>query len=170
MPVKTFNGICPDLDAAVYVDDTAVIIGDVSLEKDSSVWPGAVLRGDVSQIRVGARSNVQDASVFHTNIDMPVIIGREVTIGHGVILHGCKIGDRSLIGMRALVLDGAEVPNDTIIGAGALVPEGARLEPGGVYMGLPAKRIRDIRLEEIELIKRRAQEYIELSKCYSAKK
>jgi len=166
MPIKTFNGLTPALSGASYIDDTAVIIGDVLIGKGSSVWPLAVLRGDVSGIKIGELSNIQDSSVLHTNIRLPVLIGNNVTVGHGVILHGCTIGDRCLIGMGSVILDGAVIPDDTIIGASALVPEGAKLDSGGVYMGIPARRVRDIRPEEKKLVMRRSQEYLELSQHY----
>ncbi|NLB34817.1 MAG: gamma carbonic anhydrase family protein [Elusimicrobia bacterium] len=167
MAVRTFNGLTPDISRAAYVDDTAVVIGDVFIGEGASVWPLVVLRGDVSGIEIGELSNIQDSSVLHTNIHLPVRIGKNVTVGHGAILHGCTIGDRCLIGMGSVILDGAVIPDDTIVGASALVTEGTQLESGGLYVGIPARRARSLRPEDKELIMRRSLDYLELSKHYA---
>lgn len=128
-PIRPFKGIVPRLGARVYVDPAATVIGDVELGDDVSVWPGAVLRGDVHHIRIGARSNVQDGAIVHVTHDgpytpggFPALIGADVTIGHGAVIHACTIEDACLIGMHATVLDGAVVRKHGFVGAGALVP------------------------------------------------
>jgi carbonic anhydrase/acetyltransferase-like protein (isoleucine patch superfamily) len=135
MPIKTFNKIAPTFDASVYVDDTALLAGDIHLGKDSSIWPLVAARGDVNIIRIGQRSNIQDGSVLHVsrpstaNPDgFALIIGDDVTVGHKCMLHGCIIGNRVLVGMGAIIMDGAVVEDDVFIGAGALVTPNKRLE------------------------------------------
>ena len=156
----------PQIDEIAYVAGTADVIGRVEISYNASVWPGAVLRGDVDRIIIGAGSNIQDGVIVHTNYDMPVIVGSGVTVGHGAILHGCRISDRCLIGMGAVLLDGCSIGELSIVAAGALVPEGKELLPGGVYMGIPAQRIRDITREEEELIINRSVDYIRLAEEY----
>jgi len=160
---KEYN---PQIDGTAYVADTADIIGRVQLSRDASVWPNAVLRGDVDRIAIGISANIQDGVLVHTNYDMPVIVGCEVTVGHGAILHGCCIHDRCLIGMGAILLDGCLIGELSIVAAGALVCEGQELLPGGVYMGVPAKRTRDITREEKKMIIMRAAEYVQLAEEY----
>ena len=141
--------IHPQFGNDVYIAETATVIGDVLLDDECSVWPQAVIRGDVNTIRVGARSNVQDGCILHVTHDGPrtpgghaLDIGEEVTLGHGAILHGCRIGSRCLIGIRATVLDGAIVEDEVLLGAGSLVAPGKRLESGHLYHGQPARKIR----------------------------
>jgi len=163
--IKAFNNILPEINDSAFIDREAQLIGDVRIGKCASVWPGAVLRGDVSHIIIGENSNIQDGVIIHTNINMPVLIGKNVTIGHGVILHGCSISDFCLIGMGAIILDQAQVGRYCIVAAGSVVPEGKSLD-SGVYMGIPAKKTREITDSERKLIEDRALEYIELSKYY----
>ena len=149
MAIRTYQGMTPQLGERVFVDESAVVIGDVQLGADSSVWPLTVIRGDMHRIRIGARTSVQDGSVLHIthagpfNPDgYPLIIGDEVTIGHQVTLHGCTLGNRILVGMGSIVMDGAVVEDEVIIGAGSLVPPGKVLKSGYLYVGSPVKQAR----------------------------
>jgi carbonic anhydrase/acetyltransferase-like protein (isoleucine patch superfamily) len=163
----------PRLGAGVYVDPTALVIGDVDLGQDVSIWPMAVVRGDVNRIRIGARSNVQDASVLHVSrpypgcdSGWPLLIGEDVVIAHKVALHGCTIGNRVLVGIGAIVLDGVVVEDDLTIGAGAVVSPGKRLESGGLYLGNPARRVRKLTPAEIARVPIMAAWYVNLKKDY----
>jgi carbonic anhydrase/acetyltransferase-like protein (isoleucine patch superfamily) len=173
MPTRPYRGIHPTLGPGVYVDPDAVVIGDVVLGPDVSIWPMAVVRGDVNYIRIGARSNVQDGSVLHvtrpypgSDAGWPLLIGEDVVIAHGVTVHGCAIGNRVLVGIGAIVLDGAVVEDDVMIAAGTVVPPGKRLESGGLYMGNPARRARDITDAERARIPVMAGFYIDLKDEY----
>lgn len=165
--LKAFNGDSPVIEKNAYIAETAELIGRVTIKEGASVWPQSVLRGDVEEIRVGRRTNIQDGTIIHTNYNLPVIIGDGVTVGHRVVLHGCVLGAYCLIGMGAIILDGAVVPEWTLIAAGALVPERKKLESGLLYMGVPAKPVRKISDDEKELIRKRAEEYVYLSKMHS---
>jgi carbonic anhydrase/acetyltransferase-like protein (isoleucine patch superfamily) len=169
MKLRPFKGISPTLGKKVFVDPSAVVIGDVVLGDDASVWPLTAIRGDMNHIRIGARTNVQDGAILHIthassyNPDgYPLIIGDEVTIGHMAMLHGCTIGNRVLIGMSATVMDGAIVEDDVVVGAGALVPPGKRLESGKLYMGRPAKAVRDLTEKEMSYFSYSAANYVKL--------
>jgi carbonic anhydrase/acetyltransferase-like protein (isoleucine patch superfamily) len=175
MSIRPYRGIHPTLGAGAYVDPTAVVIGDVVLGEDVSVWPLVVIRGDVNHIRIGARSNVQDGSVLHVSrgypgndTGWPLIVGEDVVVGHKVALHGCTIGDRVLVGIGSIVLDGVEVASDVIIGAGAVVTPGKKLESGGLYVGNPARRSRDLTAAEIARIPAMAKHYVLLKQEYEA--
>ena len=159
--IRDYKGKSPVIDGSAYVDESAHVIGDVVIGSESSVWFNAVIRGDVNYIRIGNRTNIQDSSVLHVTRDThPLIVGDEVTVGHSVTLHGCTIRDRCLIGMGAIVLDGAEVGEGSIVGAGALVKEGMKVEPGTLVVGVPAKAVRRLDGEEMNKIKRSAENYI----------
>jgi carbonic anhydrase/acetyltransferase-like protein (isoleucine patch superfamily) len=169
MTVRTYLEHRPVIADRVYIDDSAVVIGRVSLGPDVSIWPLTAIRGDVHDIRIGARTNIQDGSVLHnTSPDsfppqgFPLVVGEDVTVGHRVILHGCTIGDRVLIGMGAVVMDGACVESDTIVGAGSIVSPGKVLSSGGLYVGSPARRVRDLRPEELEFLRYSAAHYVKL--------
>lgn len=169
-PFKNFN---PVLGNKVYVDPMATVIGDVHLGDDSSVWPMVVIRGDVNRVRIGARSNIQDGSIIHESRPRPnnpegypTIIGDDVTIGHKVMLHGCQIADRVLIGIGAIVLDGAVIEEDVIIGAGTLVTPGKTLVSGYLYTGSPARQSRPLREQEINHFSEIAKNYITLKDDY----
>ena len=149
------------IDSSVFLAEGSVVIGDVSLGPDSSVWFNAVLRGDDEPIIVGARSNIQDNVVVHVNRGFPVRIGADVTIGHGAIVHGCTVGDNTVVGMGAILLDGAQVGEDCVIGAGALVTQGAVIPAGHLAFGSPAKVIRPLTPEEIEYNRGSAAFYVE---------
>ncbi len=169
MNVRTFQGMTPKLGERVFVDPSAVVLGDVELGDDVSVWPLTVIRGDMHRIRVGARTSVQDGSVLHITHasdynpgGYPLLIGSDVTIGHQAMLHGCTIGDRVLIGMGAMVMDGAVVEDEVIIGAGSLVPPGKTLESGYLYVGRPVKQVRALTEKEISFFTYTAGNYVKL--------
>lgn len=163
--VRPYEGRAPELGSEVFVADTAVVLGDVVLGDSSSVWYGAVLRGDVMPIRVGRRSNIQDGSVVHATTDVSTtVLGDEVTVGHRVVLHGCQIGDRVLVGMGAIVLDNAVVEPDVVIGAGTLVPPRMRLSSGYLYLGAPAKRVRPLGDAERAMIVAGWTSYVDLAR------
>jgi carbonic anhydrase/acetyltransferase-like protein (isoleucine patch superfamily) len=173
--VRPFRGQAPRLGNKVFVDLSAVVIGDVELGDDVSVWPCAVIRGDMHRIRIGARTSVQDAAILHIthasqfNPDgYPLTIGEDVTIGHGACLHGCTIGNRVLIGIGSTVLDGAIVEDEVIIGAGSLVPPGKRLESGFLYVGAPVKQARALTDKERAFFPYSAQNYVKLKDDYLA--
>ena len=171
--VRSFNGITPTLAQGVYIDPAAVVIGDVALGIDTSVWPLVVIRGDVNSVRIGDRSNIQDGTVIHESrpqadnpAGYPAVIGQDVTVGHKVMLHGCTVGDRVLIGMGAIVLDNVVIEDEVIVGAGALVTPGKRLRSGYLYTGSPARQTRALRAGEIEHLVSTAQHYVRLKNDY----
>ncbi len=139
----------PELGADVYVAPTALVLGRVTLGERASVWPGAVLRGDINEIIIGAYTNIQDLCVGHLEDDVPLVVGAYVTVGHGAILHACEVGDNCLIGMAAIVLNGAKVGDGAIVGAGSLVPPGKEIPPGVLALGSPAKVARKLTDEEV---------------------
>ena len=159
--LRPFRGRLPVVHASVYVDPSAQVIGDVEIGAESSVWMNAVVRGDVNYIRIGDRSNVQDGTIIHVMHDThPTIIGDDVTLGHGVIAHGCTIQNRVLIGMGAVLLNGAEIGEDSIVAAGSLVTEGARVPPRSLVMGSPAKVKRVLDAGQIASILEYASNYV----------
>ena len=167
--IRSFQGMQPKLGEKVFVDPSAVVLGDVVLGDDCSVWPLTVIRGDMHRIRIGARTSVQDGPVLHIthagpfNPDgFPLIIGDDVTIGHQAMLHGCTIGSRVLVGMGAMVMDGAEVGDDVIIGAGSLVPPGKKLESGYLYVGRPVEQKRKLNEKEMGFFTYTAGNYVKL--------
>ena len=163
--IKEVRGHTPSIGEGTFVADTAVIVGDVTIGRDSSIWFNAVLRGDVNTITIGDRTNIQDGAVIHTLYDgsphpSQTHIGNDVSVGHNAIIHGGIIGDNCLIGMGAIILDNAEVPAGCIIAAGALVLSNAKLEPDTLYAGIPARKIRTVTPEQREqIIKRTAHDY-----------
>jgi carbonic anhydrase/acetyltransferase-like protein (isoleucine patch superfamily) len=176
MNIRAFGDQWPRLGRAVYVDDTARVIGDVSLGDDVSIWPMTVLRGDIHRIEIGDETNVQDGSVLHVTQasafnppGCPLRIGKGVTIGHKVVLHGCTIGDECLIGMGAIVMDAAAVESRVIVGAGSLVPPGKRLESGFLYVGSPARQVRPLKDSELEYLRFSREGYVRLKNQYLAR-
>lgn len=151
----------PDIASAVFVAPNAVVIGDVRLGARASVWFNAVLRGDVEAIEVGEDTNVQDGVVLHTDPGAPLRIGSRVTIGHGAILHGCTVGDDALIGIGAIVLDGAVIGRHCIVGAGSVVPPGRHLPDGSLSMGSPARVVRELRPDELDMINASWKHYVQ---------
>jgi len=167
MLVRPFDGKSPRLGARVFVAENATLIGDVELGDDSSIWFGTVLRGDVHRIRVGARTNIQDNCTLHvTNGTWPVEIADEVTIGHGVIAHGCTIGRAALIGMGSRVLDGAVIGELALVGAGALVSEGMHVPPRTLVVGVPAKVKRELTTDELARLEGSWKHYVEYKDKY----
>lgn len=173
MPIEAYRNGYPKLGEGVYLHASATLIGDVELGDAVSVWPGAVIRGDVNFIRIGARSNIQDNAVLHVSHrrasdpeGAPLLIGREVTVGHAVILHGCTIGDACLIGMGSLVMDKAVLQPQVLLGAGSLVPRGQVLESGWLYLGRPAKALRRLSAEELAHFAYQAEQYVCLARDY----
>lgn len=169
MTIRAFEERHPQLAKDVYVDDLALVLGDVEIGPDSSIWPFSVVRGDVNSIRIGARSNLQDNCVVHVSHDSyyspggyATVIGDEVTVGHQVILHGCQVGNRCLIGMGSVVMDGVTIEPETILGAGSIVTQDKTLSGGYLWLGRPAKRIRALTQAEREQLLYSAQHYVRL--------
>ena len=161
MAIYELDQIAPRVAASAWVADSAQVMGNVELAEDSSVWFGAVIRGDTETIRIGRGSNIQDASVLHADIGKPLTVGDNVTVGHQVMLHGCTIGDGSLIGIGAIVLNGAKIGKGCIVGAGALVTEGKEFPDGSMIIGSPAKAVRELTPEQQAGLKLSALHYIE---------
>lgn len=162
--VHSFEGKAPKIHESAYLSWNAEIQGDVEVGEGSSIWYGAVLRGDIAAIRVGARTSVQDGVVIHVATDVPCVLGDEVTVGHGAILHACTVGDGCLIGMGAVVLDGAEIGAESIVGAAALVTQGKSFPPRSMILGSPAKAVRELRPDEVEGLHEHARRYAELAR------
>jgi carbonic anhydrase/acetyltransferase-like protein (isoleucine patch superfamily) len=160
--IRRFKNTSPDIAADAYIDPSAQIIGDVVIGAESSVWMNVVVRGDVNHIRVGRRTNLQDGTIVHVMRDPshPTIVGDEVTVGHGAILHGCTIEDRCLIGMGAILLNGAHVGEGSIVAAGTLLPEGAVVPPRSLVMGAPGTVRRSVTDEECAFITGSADNYV----------
>ena len=167
--IRSHRGRMPKIAESAYIDPQAVVIGDVTIGEFSSVWPCTVIRGDVHWIRIGKRTNIQDGCVLHVMKDThPLILGDAVTIGHGVVLHGCTIESRVLIGMGSVLLNGARVGEGSIIAAGTLVPEGTVVPPGSLFMGHPGKFRRALTPEDLASIDAYAARYVEYMETYKA--
>ncbi|PIE83538.1 MAG: gamma carbonic anhydrase family protein [Candidatus Contendobacter odensis] len=171
MTIRSFAPYTPKIHPSAYIDESALIIGDVEIDADSSVWPMSVVRGDMQSIRIGARTSIQDGTVVHVTHDsrfcpggQPTIIGNDVTVGHKVILHACTIEDLCLIGMGAIVMDKAIVKSHVTIGAGSVVPPGKVLKSGYLYVGSPVKPIRSLNKKELEFLEYSPQNYVKLQK------
>jgi len=157
--LRSFSGAVPKIDPSAFVHDSAELIGRVVVGRSASVWPGCVLRGDIDRIVVGERANVQDLTVIHTRHGQPTIIGRGVTVGHRVILHGCRIGAQALIGMGAIVME-ATIGARALIGAGALIPAGMKVPPGTLVLGSPGRVARRLRPDELRMLAASEREYV----------
>ncbi|HJL73269.1 MAG TPA: gamma carbonic anhydrase family protein [Nitrospinaceae bacterium] len=167
LPFKDKN---PQIDSSVYIVDSAVVVGDVVIGEESSVWFNAVVRGDVNYIRIGRRTNIQDGCVLHVSRkDYPLVIGDGVTVGHNVTLHACTIASNCLIGMGAVVMDGSDIGQNCIIGAGALVTPHTVISPGNMAVGSPAKVKRKLSEEEIQSIRDSAEHYVSDIQSYLSK-
>ena len=171
--IRSYRGIEPQLGEHVYIDPSAVVIGDVRVGEHSSIWPLVSARGDVNFIDIGARTNIQDNCVLHVSRAStakpegePLIIGDDVTVGHHVMLHGCRIGNRVLIGMSAIVMDGAVIEDNVIIGAGSLVPPGKVLASGYLYVGSPVQQQRRLHKHELDFLPQSAANYVLLKDDY----
>ncbi|GIW39767.1 MAG: gamma carbonic anhydrase family protein [Candidatus Binatia bacterium] len=169
MPATFFpyQGKSPRVDPTAYVHSSAFVLGDVEIGPESSLWFYVVVRGDVEKVRIGARTNLQDHVTVHvTSGRWPTVLGSEVTVGHGAILHGCEIGDRSLVGIGSVVLDGARVGPECLVGAGSLVTPGTEIPPGHLVLGRPARPVRPLREEEREFLRRSAENYVRYAASY----
>ena len=161
MSVYQLGALVPRVAASAWIADSAVVAGDVELGEQCSVWVHAPLRGDPERLVIGARSNVQDGAVLHADAGSPLVIGEGVTVGHQVMLHGCTVGDGSLIGIQAVVLNGARIGRHCLVAAGAVVTEGKEFPDGSMIMGAPARVVRELTLQQIEGLKRSAQHYVD---------
>jgi carbonic anhydrase/acetyltransferase-like protein (isoleucine patch superfamily) len=168
MAIYELDRIAPRVAASAWVADSAQVIGNVELAQDTSIWFGAILRGDTETIVIGRGSNIQDGSVLHADIGMPLTVGEDVTVGHQVMLHGCTIGDGSLIGIGAVVLNGAKIGKGCIVGAGALVTEGKEFPDGSMIIGSPAKVVRELSVEQQGALKMSAVHYIENARRFQS--
>ena len=159
MAIYAIDGVAPHIAATAWVADSAQVMGQVELGEGASVWFGAVVRGDTDRITIGTGSNIQDASVLHADAGQPLLVGERVTVGHQVVLHGCTIGDESLIGIGAVVLNGAKIGKNCLVGAGALVTEGKEFPDGSMILGSPAKAVRQLTPAQIEGLRQSARHY-----------
>lgn len=155
---------------SAFIAEGAVVLGDVTIGEQSSVWFNTVLRGDVAAIRIGARTNIQDAAVLHADEGMPCVLGDDVTVGHGAIVHGCTIEENVMIGMGSVVMNGATVGRDSIIGVGAVVTEGTQIPPRSLVLGLPAKVVREINETDLQRIAHAAEHYVANAQRYKSSK
>ncbi len=174
MNIRGFEGRVPRIAAGAYIDPMALVIGDVEIGADSSLWPGVVARGDIHYIRIGARTNIQDGSILHVTHDSeyapgghPLVVGDDVTVGHQVTLHACTVEDKCLIGMGSVVLDGAIVRSGAMVGAGSLVSPGKELEGGYLWLGQPARRVRPLTDKEKAYLDYSAAHYVRLARRHA---
>ncbi|MGM9428158.1 gamma carbonic anhydrase family protein [Hydrogenophaga sp. MI9] len=166
MAIYELDGRKPDIAESAWVADSAQVMGDVTLGEGASVWFGAIARGDSDRIVVGAGSNIQDGCVLHADDGLPLVVGERVTVGHQVMLHGCTIGDESLIGIGAIVLNGVKIGRNCLVGAGSLVTEGKEFPDGAMIMGSPARVVRQLTPEQIEGLRKSAQHYMDNARQY----
>ncbi len=173
MSIRAYREWLPEIGRGAWVDPAATVIGRVTIAEDASIWPGAVVRGDVNWISVGARTSIQDGSVLHVasarlagDEGIPLVIGEECTVGHGVILHACTVGRRVLVGMGAIVMDGAVIGEESIIGAGALVTAGTEVPPRTLWTGSPARKRRALDAREVAFLAESAAHYVSLKNDY----
>jgi carbonic anhydrase/acetyltransferase-like protein (isoleucine patch superfamily) len=159
--LKSFRGVTPEIHETAFVEESAQVIGDVKIGADSSIWFNVVIRGDVNSIRIGERTNIQDGCILHVTIDThPIVIGDNVTIGHGVIVHGCHIRSNCLIGMGSIILDGAEIGENCVVAAGAIVSEWSKIPPNTVVMGAPAKPKRSVTEKDLQRARAGYERYL----------
>ena len=175
MPIKAYKGITPTIGDNVYIEESAVLYGEIELDTDVSIWPLVAARGDVNHIRIGARTNIQDGTILHVTRKsahnpqgFPLIIGQDVTVGHQCMLHGCTLGDRILVGMGSVVMDGVIVEDDVFLGAGSVVPPNKTLKSGFLYVGNPVKQIRELNQGERDFLAQSAINYVLLKDEYIA--
>jgi carbonic anhydrase/acetyltransferase-like protein (isoleucine patch superfamily) len=173
MNIRPYREWTPVIGRGAWIDPSAVVIGRVTVGEDASIWPGAVVRGDVNFISIGARTSIQDGSVLHVasarlagGDGIPLRVGEECTVGHAVVLHACTVGRRCLVGMGAIVMDGAVVGDEVIIGAGSLVPPGKHLPPRTLWVGRPARQVRALEAGEIAQLAESAAHYVTLKNEY----
>ena len=177
MTIRIFENISPTIDTTAYVDESALVIGKVSIGADASLWPNVVARGDVNTISIGARTNIQDGTILHVNHDSEydpggsiVTIGADVTVGHRAILHGCAVEDGCLVGMAATIMDGAVLRSGVLLAAGSLVPPGKELEGGYLWVGSPVRQARPLKDSEREFLKYSPAHYVELKNRHMAER
>ena len=168
MAIYQLGDDAPQIDPSAWVADTANLIGKVTLGANATVWYGVTIRGDNERITIGADSNVQEGTVMHTDMGYPLTIGTGVSIGHQAMLHGCTVGDGSLVGIKAVVLNGAKIGKNCLVGAGALVTEGKEFADGSMILGSPAKVVRQLTSEQIEGLRRAAAHYVSNARRYAA--
>jgi carbonic anhydrase/acetyltransferase-like protein (isoleucine patch superfamily) len=164
--ITSFQGKCPEIDPSAFIAENALVIGDVRIGPDTSIWFYCVIRGDTNTIRIGSRCNIQDACVIHVGDQQPTILEDEVSLAHRVVVHGCRLKKRSLIGIGAIVLNGAEVGEESIIGAGSLVAPHSIIPPRTLAMGIPAKPVRPLREEDLYMIHHTIEDYLKLKEIY----
>ncbi|MGH1361786.1 MAG: gamma carbonic anhydrase family protein [Burkholderiaceae bacterium] len=167
MPVYSLNEKTPDIHESAWIAETATVIGEVSLGEQASIWFGTTVRADNAAIEIGARSNIQENSVLHVDPGFKLTIGNDVTVGHQAMLHGCTIGEHTLVGIQAVVMNGATIGKNCLIGAGALVTEGKQFPDGSLIVGSPAKVVRELTPEEIQRLKRSASNYVERAAVFA---
>ena len=168
MSIYELDLVAPRVATSAWIADSAQVMGNVELAEDSSIWFGAILRGDTETITIGRGSNIQDGSVLHADIGKPLTVGEDVTVGHQVMLHGCTIGDGSLIGIGAVVLNGAKIGKGCIVGAGALVTEGKEFADGSMIIGSPAKAVRELSAEQQDALRMSAVHYVENARRFKS--
>lgn len=168
MPIYRIDDIVPQLDEGAWVAPNATVIGDVHLETNANIWWNAVIRGDRDHILIGANSNIQDGSVLHTDPGLQLIVGAEVTVGHMVMMHGCTIGDNSLIGIGSILLNRSVIGRNSMVGAGTLIPEGKVFPEGVLILGRPGKVVRELTEEEIRKLGMSAANYVSNAQRYAA--
>ncbi len=166
--IRSFEGRKPEVHPTAFVHERAEVIGKVRLGPRASIWPGAVLRGDIEEIVVGEGSNVQDNAVIHTDHGVPTVLGDGVTVGHGAILHSCRVGNNALVGMGSILLNGSELGEECLLGAGALLAPGVKVARGQLALGSPAKAVRPLKPEEIEGIRKNGQNYLRYAESHRA--
>ena len=164
--IKEFEGNIPRIDESTYISESVDIIGDVTIEENANIWFGTRLRGDMNKIVVGKNTNIQENTVVHVDKNCPCLIGKDVTIGHGAIIHGCEICDNVLVGMGSIILNNAKIGKNTIIGAGSLITQGKVFPEGVLILGNPAKVVRKLTDDEIKSIRKSSDNYVNLSKKY----
>jgi carbonic anhydrase/acetyltransferase-like protein (isoleucine patch superfamily) len=168
MAIYELDGVAPEVDPSAWIADSAQVMGRVTLGAEASVWFGTIIRGDTESITIGRGSNIQDGSVMHADIGMPIVLGENVTVGHKVMLHGCTIGDETLIGIGAIVLNGAKIGRNCLVGAGALVTEGKEFPDGSMILGSPAKAVRPLTPGQMEGLRQSARHYVENARRFQA--
>ncbi len=168
MAIYELDGVAPEVDPSAWIADSAQVMGRVTLGAEASVWFGTIIRGDTESITIGRGSNIQDGSVMHADIGMPIVLGENVTVGHKVMLHGCTIGDETLIGIGAIVLNGAKIGRNCLVGAGALVTEGKEFPDGSMILGSPAKAVRMLTPEQMDGLRQSARHYVENARRFQA--
>ena len=167
MAIYQLGEHAPEIDASAFVADSANLIGKVSVEANASVWFGVTIRGDNERITIGENSNVQEGTVMHTDMGYPLVIGKGVTIGHQAMLHGCTVGDGSLIGIQAVILNGARIGKGCLVGAGALVTEGKEFPDNSLILGTPAKVVRELTEQQMRMLEASAAHYVHNSQRYA---